>query len=144
MGMHFSLHPCKQSQSDAARCFSTLHMQQRCPGEAEQPTASSLGWGIYGASRARQGQPSVVEGKSKPSTGHALSWKSPSCHLFYRRVCSSLQQTQYGEDICVVALSGLDVPPPAGPLWILGASFIGHYYTKFDRRNNRIGFATAR
>ncbi|NWS07969.1 RENI protein, partial [Motacilla alba] len=55
-----------------------------------------------------------------------------------------LRQSQYGEDVCVVAFSGLDIPPPAGPLWILGATFIGHYYTKFDRRHNRIGFATAR
>ncbi|NWT76670.1 RENI protein, partial [Prunella himalayana] len=55
-----------------------------------------------------------------------------------------LRQPQYGEDVCVVAFTGLDIPPPAGPLWILGATFIGHYYTKFDRRHNRIGFATAR
>lgn len=124
------------------------HLQQRCPGEPERPTAPSLGWGYMGP--AEPGRSVSLYGRREIDAKHRActeleiwSRKSPSCHLDHR-VCFSLQQTQYGEDICVVALSGLDIPPPAGPLWILGASFIGHYYTKFDRRNNRIGFATAR
>ncbi|KAJ8400182.1 hypothetical protein AAFF_G00398760 [Aldrovandia affinis] len=52
-------------------------------------------------------------------------------------------QSQFGEDICIVTFKGLDVPPPTGPIWVLGASFISRYYTEFDRHNNRIGFATA-
>ncbi|KAM9320164.1 renin [Gastrophryne carolinensis] len=55
-----------------------------------------------------------------------------------------LQQLQFGEEMCFVAFSGLDIPPPRGPIWILGATFIGQYYTEFDRRNNRIGFALSR
>ncbi|MEQ2237390.1 hypothetical protein ILYODFUR_022634 [Ilyodon furcidens] len=51
--------------------------------------------------------------------------------------------SQIEGDVCTVTFRGLDVPPPTGPIWILGANFIARYYTEFDRRNNRIGFATA-
>ncbi|XP_029995197.1 renin [Sphaeramia orbicularis] len=54
-----------------------------------------------------------------------------------------LWQSQIQGDVCTVTFMGLDVPPPTGPIWILGANFIARYYTEFDRRNNRIGFATA-
>ncbi|XP_015995416.2 renin isoform X2 [Rousettus aegyptiacus] len=54
-----------------------------------------------------------------------------------------LQDPYNNDDLCTLALHGLDVPPPTGPVWVLGASFIRKFYTEFDRRNNRIGFALA-
>jgi len=43
---------------------------------------------------------------------------------------------------CLFAMTGLDVPPPAGPLYILGDVFMRKHYVKFDVGQKRLGFAT--
>jgi cathepsin D len=70
----------------------------------------------------------------------------PDIHIGLNGVDYVLTPSQYlieeeGDPLCVLGILGLDIPPPAGPLWILGDIFIREYYTIFDFQNNRLGFA---
>jgi hypothetical protein len=48
------------------------------------------------------------------------------------------------DDHCELSLMQLDVPPPRGPLFVLGDPFLRKFLTIYDREGPRVGFAVAR
>ena len=59
----------------------------------------------------------------------------------------SLPATDYILEVsgsCISTFQGMDIPPPAGPLAILGDAFLRRYYSVYDLGKNAVGLAKAK
>lgn len=45
---------------------------------------------------------------------------------------------------CISSFTGMDIPAPVGPLWIVGDTFLRKFYTVYDLGRNAVGFAKSK
>jgi len=87
-----------------------------------------------------------VGGKSVTSVRKAIDCKTPGPDIEFVIAGKSytLKKADYvlnESGQCLLGFTGLDVPAPSGPLYILGDVFMRAYYVKFDVDNKQLGFA---
>lgn len=102
--------------------------------------------------------PSAEVKKIATSVGAKASWLNPKEYTIDCSKISSLPDitvelggnkfTLSGADyvinagvMCLFGMTGIDIPAPRGPLWIMGDVFLRKYYTVFDWGKQRVGIA---